>query len=122
MILEQRTVCPAFSWRHSYGGLNIHKNYLKIKFSLFYGYFVNHFHFRDLYKMMLSKKRPLADSFIESRCQSIYVSVPFHVIFFRGLSLALRSHDQIPASHWSTPHPASIGNRPRVHLITRVEP
>ena len=23
--------------------------------------------------------------------------------FFRGLSLALRSHDQIPASHWSTP-------------------
>ena len=23
--------------------------------------------------------------------------------FFQDLSLALRSHDQIPASHWSTP-------------------
>ena len=54
-----------------------------------------------------SKNRPLADSFIESRCPSfylsIYISVPFSCNFFRGLSLALRSHDQIPASHWSTP-------------------
>ena len=31
-------------------------------------------------------------------------------IFFRGLSLALRSHDQIPASHWSTPPPAPPRN------------
>ena len=29
---------------------------------------------------------------------------PISCVFFRGLSLALRSHDQIPASHWSTPH------------------
>ena len=27
---------------------------------------------------------------------------PLSAVFFRGLSLALRSHDQIPASHWST--------------------
>ena len=33
---------------------------------------------------------------------SIYLSVPFPCEFFQGLSLALRSHDQIPASHWST--------------------
>ena len=31
----------------------------------------------------------------------IYVSSPCD--FFRGLSLALRSHDQIPTSHWSSP-------------------
>ena len=38
---------------------------------------------------------------------SIYL-VPSQCDFFRGLSLALRSHDQIPASHWWThppPHP-----------------
>ena len=35
---------------------------------------------------------------------SVYVFVcPFSCDFFLGLSLALRSHDQIPASHWSTP-------------------
>ena len=41
-----------------------------------------------------------ADSVIESPCPSVcqYVclSVPSGAIFFRGLSLALRSHDQIP--------------------------
>ena len=34
-----------------------------------------------------SKNRPLADSFIESRCQFIYLSIclsPFHVIFLCG--------------------------------------
>ena len=33
--------------------------------------------------------------------------VPFPCNFFRGLSLALRSHDQFGASHWSTllPYP-----------------
>ena len=45
---------------------------------------------------------PLADSFIESRCPS---DVPFSCHLFQGLSLALRSHDKIPASHWSTPPP-----------------
>ena len=44
---------------------------------------------------------PRADSFIESQglILNIYLSIylsPFHVI-------ALRSHNQIPASHWSTP-------------------
>ena len=56
---------------------------------------------------IFSKNRPLADSFIESRCPSVCLSaclfVPFPCNFFWGLSLALRSHDQIPASHWSTP-------------------
>ena len=33
---------------------------------------------------------------------SLYVSVPFPCNFFRGLSLALRSHDQFEASDWST--------------------
>ena len=37
-------------------------------------------------------------------CLSIYLSV-LPMWFFLGLSLALRSHDQIPASHWSTPPP-----------------
>ena len=46
------------------------------------------------------KNRPLADSFIESQCPFICVFVcPFSCDFFWGLSLALRSHDQIPASH-----------------------
>ena len=29
-----------------------------------------------------SKNRPLADSFIESRCQFIYDSVPFRIVYF----------------------------------------
>ena len=44
-----------------------------------------------------------ADSFIKLQCLFICLSVPFSCNFYRGLSLALRSHDQIPASHWSTP-------------------
>ena len=49
-----------------------------------------------------------ADLIIESRCPYVCMSVcPFSCNFFRGLSLAVRSHDQIPASHWSTllPYP-----------------
>ena len=41
-------------------------------------------------------------------CLSVFrLSVPFSCIFFQGLSLPLRSHDQIPTSHWSNPptHP-----------------
>ena len=38
----------------------------------------------------------------ESVCLSICLSVPFQCNFFLGLSLVLRSHDQIPASQWST--------------------
>ena len=34
---------------------------------------------------------------------SVYISVPSPCNFIQGLSLALRLHDQIPASHWSTP-------------------
>ena len=42
-------------------------------------------------------------------CLYVYVYVPFQCNFFQGLSLALRSHDQFKASHWSTllPHPPS---------------
>ena len=32
----------------------------------------------------------------------VYTSLPSHCDFFRGLSLALRSHHQIPPSHWLT--------------------
>ena len=54
-----------------------------------------------------SKNRPLCDSFIESQCWFIYLSVCLSVpfSFCLGLSLALRSNDQVPASHWSTPPP-----------------
>ena len=39
-VLEQCNVCPAFSWRHSYGGLNIHKKSSNVYFSYFFaGYF-----------------------------------------------------------------------------------
>ena len=52
-VLEQCNVCPAFSWRHSYGGQETHKNHLKLRLSLFLkGFFifiVNQCHFRDLY-------------------------------------------------------------------------
>ena len=34
----------------------------------------------------------------------IYLFVPFPCDFFLSLSLALRSHDQIPASHWPSGH------------------
>ena len=44
-----------------------------------------------------------AELVIESRCPFVCLNVvPSQLNFFRGLSLALRSHDQIPASHWST--------------------
>ena len=35
-----------------------------------------------------------------------YMSVPFSCNFFWGLSLALRSHDQIPALYWLPPPPS----------------
>ena len=35
-------------------------------------------------------------------CLCLCLFFPFPCNFFRGLSLVLRSHDQIPASHWST--------------------
>ena len=46
------------------------------------------------------------DSVIESPCPSVWMSVcPWYMCsFFLGLSLALRSHDQFQASHWSSPH------------------
>ena len=39
---------------------------------------------------------------------SIYLYVPFQCKFFLGLSLALRSHDQFQASHWSTLLPPPV--------------
>ena len=35
-VFVQCNVCPAFSWRHSYTGLNTYKNHLTIRFSLFF--------------------------------------------------------------------------------------
>ena len=59
--------------------------------------------------LRFSMNQPLADSFIDSRCQFIYILSPFH-IFFWVLSLALMWHDQIPAYHWPTGH--MIRSRP----------
>ena len=42
---------------------------------------------------------------VVAMCVSLFLCfwvVPFSCNFFRGLSLVLRWHDQIPASHWST--------------------
>ena len=55
-----------------------------------------------------------AELVIESPCPSVCLFVCVSVCaigcsFFRGLSLALRSHDQFQASHWSS-LPPSFGN------------
>ena len=64
-----------------------------------------------------------ADSIQQSRYPCIYLyiylSVPFPCEFFRGLSLALRSHDQIPASHWST---LLAWNKTRFWLLRVIRP
>ena len=39
--------------------------------------------------------------FFHRVAMSVHVYVPISCQLFWGLSLALRSHDQIPASHWS---------------------
>jgi hypothetical protein len=52
-----------------------------------------------------SKNRPLGRFFLVvamSVYKYIYIySIPFSCNSFQGLSLALRSHDQIPASYWA---------------------
>ena len=59
--------------------------------------------------IIFSPTRPhWAELVYESPCPCVCVSVCVSVCaivcsFFLGLSLALRSHDQIPASHWATP-------------------
>ena len=50
------------------------------------------------------KKGKISQFFGEITIKSsppIYVYVPFSCPFFQGLSMALRSHDQFEASHWS---------------------
>ena len=58
-----------------------------------------------LYRNYIFKESALG-RFFHRVAMSVYayicVYVPFSCNFFRGLSLALRSHDQIPASHSST--------------------
>ena len=61
---------------------------------------------------------PIRSSSRYVRMSVCVVSVPFPCDFFRGLSLALRSHDQIPASHWSTPSPPPT-SRSRISKIFR---
>ena len=48
-----------------------------------------------------------AGSVIESQCPSIYLFVYMSPpsLFFLCLSMALKLHDQVKASHWSTPKP-----------------
>ena len=56
--------------------------------------------------MRFSKNRTLGRFFLVvamSVYKYVYISVPFSYLLFQGPSLALRSHGQIPASHWSTP-------------------
>ena len=49
-VLEQCNMCPAFSWKQSYGGLDTHTNILYLGFFfLLKVIFVNHCHFRDLH-------------------------------------------------------------------------
>ena len=50
-VLEQCNMCRAFSWRHSYRGLNVKKNHLKLEVRYFFLLFfvVNHCHFKYLY-------------------------------------------------------------------------
>ena len=57
---------------------------------------------------IFSPTRPSGPSWFSSREVHIfihffYLYIPFPCNFFRGLLLALRSHDKFQASHWSTP-------------------
>ena len=52
-----------------------------------------------------SKNLPLGRFFYRVAMSGCLCVVPFPCKFFLGLSLALRSHDQIPASHWLTNPP-----------------
>ena len=52
----------------------------------------------QIYLLKFSKNRPILSSSRDVRPRLTSVRVPFPCNFFRGLSLALRSHDQIPAS------------------------
>ena len=55
--------------------------------------------FRKIVQFIIrSNKQPIFFLFFKESMVS-----PSYAIFFLGLSLALRWHDQIPASHWSTP-------------------
>ena len=67
-------------------------------------------------QILFSSNRPTGP--IRSSSRIVCVFVPFPCDFFRGLSLALRSHDQIPASHWSTPSPPPT-SRSRISKIFR---
>ena len=55
-------------------------------------------------RVIFSPTRPSGPSWSSSQHVRVSVGlcVPFPCNFFWGLSLVLRSHDQIPASHWST--------------------
>ena len=59
-----------------------------------------------------------AELVIESPCPCVYLSVyAIGCSFFRGLSLALRSHNQFQASHWS-----SLGNLETWKLVNLETP
>ena len=75
------------------------KNYIKVPYSNFLSIVI--FNLDIVYSLLFSPTRPhWAKLVIELLCPCVCAT---GCSFFRGLSLALRSHDQIPASHWSTP-------------------
>ena len=50
---------------------------------------------------------------------SACLSVPFSCHLFQGLSFALRSHDQIKASHWlPPPHSEGAGYHKFLHFLS----
>ena len=69
-----------------------------------------------------SALRPILSSSRDVRL-SVCLFVPFPCDFFQGLLLALRSHDQIPASQWSThpspPNPSTFNLQPSTSIKKR---
>ena len=62
-------------------------------------------------ELAFSKNRPLGPIlFLELRCLSVCLFVPFSCMFFLGLWFALRSHDHTPDLHWPSGH--MIRSRP----------
>ena len=78
-------MCPAFSGRHSNGGQNKHKNYIKIRFSLFLKViFVSHCHLKEnLWNHsdnFLEKNNTRDGTIKETRWGSHVVDIPLTVL------------------------------------------
>ena len=90
---------PILTWLHMEWRVSLIPcfNYLSLLFSWgkFHIYLISHV-LSDSFSTIRSSSRKVCPW---RNC----VSVPSPCDFFRGISLALRSHDQIPAFHWLTP-------------------